>query len=102
MAPAESVWRSEYLHALRAADDGQTESLYDLWSRRLAESDLNRAEYVGSQWRSLLFRFLSAFPQLTVRSQEALARRLPSEEKVTHRTPQLWPFRVRKVRLDFY
>jgi fido (protein-threonine AMPylation protein)/predicted type IV restriction endonuclease len=38
MAPAESVWRSEYLHALRAADDGQTESLYDLWSRRLAES----------------------------------------------------------------
>ncbi|MDH5740826.1 MAG: Fic family protein, partial [Nitrospira sp.] len=38
MAPLEPVRRSEYLHALRAADTGRLDALQDLWGRRLAES----------------------------------------------------------------
>jgi len=38
MTPLEPAERSEYLHALQAADVGQLGPLQDLWTRRLIES----------------------------------------------------------------
>lgn len=61
------------------------------------------SESIAKRWlcRHTIYHssvFAPPSQSLIVRSQEALARRVPSGEKVMQRTPPAWPLRVRKLR----